>query len=407
MNVVFLEPVFPANQREFVRGLHAAGAAVIGIGERDARYLPDDVRGWMEHYEQVPSVVDTESVTNVVRRLQQRARIDRLEATVEAHVLTAAEVREALGIPGTSLQTTYLCRDKPAMKEALRAAGVPCAASTGASSPEEARDFARRIGFPLILKPRAGAGASGTYKVTDGEELEQAIAACRLDQGGSCAVEEFVEGHEGFFDTITIGGRSVHHFATHYFPNVLEAMRTRWISPQFVTTNRVDAVPDYDEVKAMGAKVIEALRIENGPTHMEWFFGPKGLRFSEIGCRPPGVGCWDLYRVANDMDIYREWAMAVCWGRTEERPSRRFSAGIINLRPDRDGSITGYEGLDWMKERYGRWVIDWHLPSQGTPTQPVDAGYMANAWIRLKHPDYDELRAMMDAIGRNVQVRAA
>jgi hypothetical protein len=407
MNAVFLEPVFPANQSEFVRGLHAAGAAVIGIGEREPGWLPAQVRGWMAHYEQVPSVVDTEAVTNVVRRLQQHARIDRLEATVEAHVLTAAEVRERLNIPGTSLETTYLCRDKPAMKEALRAAGVPCAASTGASSPEDARDFARRTGFPLILKPRAGAGASGTHKVTNDAELEQAITACRLDRGGSCAVEEFVEGHEGFFDTITIGGHPVHHFATHYFPNVLEAMRTRWISPQFVVTNRVDSVPDYDEVKEMGAKVIHALHIETGPTHMEWFFGPKGLRFSEIGCRPPGVGCWDLYRAANDMDIYREWAMAVCWGRTEERPSRRYSAGIINLRPDRDGQITGYEGLDWMKERYGQWIIDGHFPGEGTPTQPVDAGYMANAWVRLKHPDFDELRGILDSIGRNVQVRAA
>jgi hypothetical protein len=42
---------------------------------------------------------------------------------------------------------------------------------------------------------------------------------------------------------------------------------------------------------------------------MEWFFGPKGLKFSEIGCRPPGVGVWDLYAAANEIDIYREWAM--------------------------------------------------------------------------------------------------
>ena len=37
----------------------------------------------------------------------------------------------------------------------------------------------------------------------------------------------------------------------------------------------------------MGQRVIEALGIGTSATHMEWFFGPKGLRFSEIGCRPP------------------------------------------------------------------------------------------------------------------------
>ena len=39
MHVLFIEPAFPANQREFVRGLHETGARVTGIGERPAEYL--------------------------------------------------------------------------------------------------------------------------------------------------------------------------------------------------------------------------------------------------------------------------------------------------------------------------------------------------------------------------------
>ena len=80
-------------------------------------------------------------------------------------------------------------------------------------------------------------------------------------------------------------------------------MRTRWISPQFIATNRIDSEPSYDEVKALGRRVIKLLGIETSATHMEWFFGPKGLKFSEIGCRPPGVRAWDLYNVGNDMDL--------------------------------------------------------------------------------------------------------
>jgi hypothetical protein len=82
-------------------------------------------------------------------------------------------------------------------------------------------------------------------------------------------------------------------------------MRTRWISPQFVSTNRVESVPDYGQLRALGARVNAALSIDTSATHMEWFFGPKGLRFSEIGCRPPGVGAWDLYSLGNDLDLYR------------------------------------------------------------------------------------------------------
>ena len=149
-----------------------------------------------------------------------------------------------------------------------------------------------------------------------------------------------------------------------------------------------------------------ALGIGTSATHMEWFFGPKGLKFSEIGCRPPGVRAWDLYNVGNDMDLYREWAMAVCHGRPSQRPSRRLSAGIIALRPTQDGTIVGYEGLDQIGKAFGPNIIDFHTPAEGTPTQPVSAGFMANAWVRLKHENYDELRRMLDVVGQTVKVNA-
>jgi hypothetical protein len=34
----------------------------------------------------------------------------------------------------------------------------------------------------------------------------------------------------------------------------------------------------------------------------------------------------------------------------------------------------------------------------------VEAGYMANAWVRLRHPDYDHARELLDYVGRTVHV---
>ena len=407
MNVIFVEPCFPANQREFVRGLHVAGARVIGIGERPKEALDDDLKRWMIHYEQIPSVVDEASLLRAVRWLQGRETIHRMEAVIEAHVMAAARVREACGIPGTSTHTTWLCRDKPSMKDVLREGGVPCARSSACDTPEDARAFVADVGYPVILKPRDGAGASGATRIGDDAALERAIHETGLAAGRSVAIEEFIEGHEGVYDTLSIDGKVAHEFAIHYYPNVLEAMRTRWISPQVVATNRIDAADGYDEVKAMGRRVLPLLDIGTSATHMEWFAGPKGLRFSEIGCRPPGVRTWDLYCHANEMDLYAEWGRAVVHGKVAERPSRRFAAGLIALRPEGDGRIAGYEGVDAIQRRFGGWIIDAFLPPAGTPTQPVEAGYMANAWVRMKHPDYDELRRMLDAVGETVKVRVS
>ena len=405
MNIIFVEPGFPYNQREFVRGLALAGANVIGIGERPVEHLDDELKSWLGDYYQVRSVVDEGLMLKAVRAVQDRLWVDRIEATVEAHIMPTAKVREAAGIPGTSVKTAWLCRDKPAMKEALRQAGVPCAQSTRATTPADAREFAAACGYPLILKPPAGAGASGTFRVDNDEELEQGIVASGLAAGHEVAVEEFIEGHEGFIDTLSIDGNVAHEFITHYYPNVLEAMRTRWISPQMVATNRIEE-PGYEEVRALTRKVIDVLEIGTSATHMEWFFGPKGLKFSEIGCRPPGVGQWDVYNAANDMDLYFEWAAAVAQGKVHTPPSRRYSAGMIALRPDQDGLIKGYSGLDDIGNKYGQCVVASHLPEPGTPTQPVDAGYMANAWMRVRHPDYDELRRIMNEIGETVHVYA-
>ncbi len=99
MNVIFVEPFFPASQRHFARALAEAGATVIGIGEFPVDALDDQLKGWLHHYEQVPSVTDVEQMTQRVRQAQDKLWVDRLEATIEAHTLAAAQVREACTIP--------------------------------------------------------------------------------------------------------------------------------------------------------------------------------------------------------------------------------------------------------------------------------------------------------------------
>ena len=405
MHVALVEPCFPANQREFLRGLLSTGARVSAISERPPEALPAALRQGLFQYERVRSVVDEQALADAVRRLSRRARVDRLEATIEAHVMAAAHVRERLEIPGTTSRTAWLCRDKPAMKEAVRAAGVACAASARVTAVGDAVRFAKEIGYPLILKPLDAAGASGTHRVDDDDALHRALGELRVQQGREVAIEEFLTGHEGFYDTLTVAGKVVLDFASHYYPGVLEAMRTRWISPQIAITNRIDG-DGYREVRHMGQRVIDALGIWASPTHMEWFFGDKGLKFSEIGCRPPGVGVWDLYSAANEIDLYAAWAHAIVHERVPFRTSRKYAAGMIALRPDRDGTISHYDGVEQMQQRFGEHVLDMHLPPAGTPTQGVEAGYMANAWVRLRHPDYDRLREIMDEIGRTVKVHA-
>ncbi len=336
MNIVFVEPRFPDTQRRFVRALRAVGAYVMVVSEYDYDDYDDELKSWIDWHMRIGSVTNEGALEWAVRQAQGHTWVDRLECSIESHVMPVARVRERCGIPGTSARAAYLCRDKPTMKQVLREAGIPTAASTAVATTAEALEFARAVGYPLILKPRDGAGAAGTIRVADDEQLAAACAASGVDAGSSLALEEFVEGHEGFLDTITINGHVTHEFASHYFPNVLEAMRTRWISPQIIATNRVMGA-EYEEVREMARRVIAVLGLDTSATHMEWFFGPKGLRFSEIGARPPGVGQWDMYNEANEMDLHYEWAHALMYGQPKHQPTRQvlLRAGRAASEPRR------------------------------------------------------------------------
>ena len=391
---------------DLARGLKQVGALVTGIGFTSLDRLPAGLRPWLDNWEQVGNVADPAAIFEAARRASRRRPLDRLETGDENLVLPTAQAREGLGLPGLSVRTAHLCRDKPAMKEALRAAGIPCAESAAVASLGELEAFAERVGYPLILKPRGGLGGLGTFRAGGAGELLAAAHQLGVDRGSSAAVEEFVEGHEGFFDTVTVAGRPVHEFVAHYYPPVLAALADRRVAPQIAATNRVES-GGYEELRRVGRQVIAALGIDTAATHMEWFFGPKGLKVSEIGARPAGERIWDLYCVGNDMDLWREWAMAVVHGRPGASSSRRLATGSVQVRPDRDGRIVGYEGLREVLAAIRPHVFQHRLPKPGTPTDPLYKGYLNNVWFRLRHPDYDALRGLMDLVGARLRVHAA
>jgi len=404
MHVLFLAPDTHVYNHAFLRGLKSVGARVSGIGPAPMDQLSEGAKRALDGYRACPNVLDSNELLVRARELAASSSFDRIETIDEPLIEPAARLREALGVPGLSVATARLCRDKVAMKEFLRERGIPCAASAGVTSAAELRDFAAREGYPLIVKPVDGFNSLDTFRVASATDLEALLPTLKLDGVKRVAVEEFVEGHEGFYDTLIGPDGLRHDFVGHYYPGCLEANRTRWISPQIAVSNRIDG-PGYRELREVGAEVSEALGLRGTATHMEWFFGPKGLKFGEIGARPAGEKIWDMYRAANDFDVFREWALAILGQPSEARPSRRLSAGSIQVRPDKDGVFAGHTGVREVLERHGARIYEHEVPGRGTPTKALDRGWLCNTWFRLTHEDYDELRNAMTFIGETVKAR--
>lgn len=402
MHILFLAPDTHVYNHAFLRGLKSLGARVSAIGPASVDQLSQGAKALLDSYRSCSQLLDPKEMLVHARELAAAEPFSLIETIDEPLIEVAAAIREVLGIPGLSTATARLCRDKVLMKEFLRARGVPCAASAGVRTVEELKEFAAAEGFPLIIKPVDGFNANDTYRADDAAALEALLPKLALDGTRPLAVEEFIEGHEGFYDTIVGPDGVVHEFIGHYYPGCLEANRTRWISPQIGITNRVDD-GSYDELREVGRRVSDALDLRGTATHMEWFMGPKGLKFGEIGARPAGEKIWDMYREANDFDVFREWALAVTGRPPESQPSRRLCAGSIQIRPDKDGTIAGHSGVRAMMARHGEHVYEYELPPAGAPTQGLDRGWLCNTWFRLTHPDYNGLRSIMDEIGTGVK----
>jgi biotin carboxylase len=404
VHILFLAPDTHVYNHGFLKALKDLGAKVSGIGMVGRDKLSPEATKLLDGYRHCDRMMEAAAVQRAARDLGKPA-FDRIETIDEPLVDIAASLRGTLGVRGLSLETARLCRDKVAMKEFLRQHEIPCAQSGAVSSTADARAFAERAGYPLILKPMAGFGSLRTFRCADQGELDRALAQLKPSAAQPVAIEEFIEGHEGFFDSMVDDNGVRHEFAAHYYPGCLEATQHRWISPQIAVTNRIEQ-GGYDELRALNRRVVAALGIQNAATHMEWFFGPKGLKFSEIGARPAGEKIWDMYRVANEFDVYREWALAILGRPGQQQPSRRYAAGSIQIRPDRDGKIVAHRGLDAAMRRCGEWVYEKAVPAPGTPTKGLERGWLVNTWFRLRHPDYDTLRELMTFLGDTVRADA-
>jgi biotin carboxylase len=404
MHVLFLAPDTHVYNHGFLRALKELGVRVSAIGMTSGERLSPAARHLLDGYRHCEHMLDGAAVLRCARELASPG-FDRIETIDEPLVEPAAALREQLGVPGLPLRTARLCRDKVAMKEFLRQHEVPCAMSGAVASAADAIAFAERWGFPVILKPIAGYGSLRTFRCADRAELDRALAQLRPSTAQPVAIEEFIEGHEGFFDALCDADGVRLEFAAHYYPGCLEAAQHRWISPQIAVTNQLER-GGYEDLRALNRRVVDALGIRNAATHMEWFFGPKGLKFSEIGARPAGEKIWDMHGVANEFDVYREWALAILGRPAAQQPTRRYAAGSIQIRPSQDGHITGHRGLDAAWARCRPFLYEYSVPPPGTATKGLDKGWLVNTWFRLRHESYDELRALMTFLGETVKADA-
>ena len=387
MKAVFLAPSYPPEMQQYTRGLAEVGVDVYGVGDTPVQALPASLKQHLHDYLQVPRILDDADVVERVHNWLRGREVDRVLANWEVAVLTAARLRERFGVPGMTVDQVNGFRDKQIMKERVAAAGLRVPRAVRVRSVAEARAAAEHIGYPLIIKPIAGAGSADTYRVDDAAELETTLG--RMKHVGEASCEEFIDGDEFTFDTVSIAGKPAFANVAHYLPRPLIARSNEWISPVIITVRDLTQ-PGLAGGLALGEQVLGALGMGDGFTHMEWFRKSDGVVvFGEIGCRPGGAHLVDQMNYTCDIDLFREWARAVCWGKFAAPTTRKYNAAIIFKRAKGHGRITRIDGLREFMHRHGEHVVEQRLLPLGTHRRDWKKTLVSDGFLLLRHPDWD------------------
>jgi biotin carboxylase len=404
MRVVFLAPIYPPEMIEYTRGLAEVGAKVFGVGDTPREALPARVKPYLHDYLQVPRIMAEDDVMDRVTAWLRGKSIDRVLANWEPLVILAARLRERWGMPGMSVDAVTGFRDKQLMKERVAAAGLRVPRSRRVRTESETRAAAEEFGYPLIVKPIAGAGSADTYKAESKAELDEILVKMRGVGEASC--EEYIDGEEYTFDTVCIGGKPAYENVAQYLPKPIEMRSLEWVSPVIITVRDMKQAKIQGGI-TLGRKVLSALGMGDGFTHMEWFLTPKGEAvFGEIGCRPGGAHIVDQMNYTSDIDLFREWARVACWGTFEADATRKYNAGIVFKRAFGQGRIARIEGLaEWLR-MCGDAVVEEKLLRPGTPRRNWKHTLLSDGHVLVRHPDWETAYRMSFAAANNIRMFA-
>jgi formate-dependent phosphoribosylglycinamide formyltransferase (GAR transformylase) len=409
LHVVFAVPFAMENTLRFARAAAALPGVRLSVVTQDApEKFPADFRRLLAGMERVKDALVPELLCAGVEALGRSVGpVDRLLGILEPLQEPLALVRERLHIRGMDAPTARNFRDKSRMKDLFAAHDLPCARHQLCGSLQEALTFAQKVGYPLVGKPPAGAGAKATQRCEDEAGLRSFLAQVRPTPDREVLLEEFVQGREFSFDSITLHGQHVFHNISSYHPTPLQVMENPWIQ-WCVVLPRELAEPEFRDIQRIGPRALSTLGMWTGMSHMEWFRRHDGsIAIGEVAARPPGAQFMTLMSYAHDVDMYAAFAQLMVF-ETFTPPVRRFACGAAYLRGQVHGAgrtgmgkVTAVHGYEEIRRSLGELIVEAKLPTLG---QPAASSYEGEGFIIVRHPDTKVVTAAVQHIIQNLRV---
>ena len=315
-NFIFISPNFPASYWKFCAELKANGMRVMGIGDCPYDELKQELRDSLHEYFKVSSLENYDEVFKAVAFFTYKyGKIDWLESNNEYWLERDAQLRTEFHITsGFMAEEMEKVKCKSAMKAYYAKAGIPTARYHLVEGYDDAVKFANEVGYPVVVKPDNGVGASHTYRLRSDEEVRFFIDT---KDENIYIMEEMVKGTVTTYDAI-IGANGQPLFESgNVTPSLLmDVVNDGGDSLYYIHKD----VPE--DIRDVGLRTVKAFGVKSRFVHLEFFrlnedqegLGKAGdLVGLEVNMRPSGGYTPDMYNYAYETDVYKIWADMICF----------------------------------------------------------------------------------------------
>ena len=396
-NFIFISPNFPLTYWRFCKELKNNGLRVLGIGDCPYDELTQDQKDSMHEYYKVSSLENYDEVFRAVAFFTFKyGKIDWLESNNEYWLERDAKLRTEFHITsGFQEEDMVRTRYKSGMKAFYAKAGIPTARYHLVKGLAEAKEFANKVGYPVVVKPDNGVGASATYKLRADEEIDFFFAT--KDNSIQYIMEEFVNGEVRTYDAIIdSNGEPIFESGNVTCDSLMDVVNEAKDSIFYI-------VKDLPEVmKNLGRRTVKAFGVKSRFVHFEYFvlkadqegLGKKGDIFGlEVNMRPPGGYAPELANFANSVDVYKIWADMIAYDSTlVPMNGQHYFCGFVGRR---DAKNYKMNHDDIMRE-YG------HKMKLAARTPVALSGAMADM---MYVANYDTEEEMMEAFRRMCELQ--
>ena len=252
------------------------------------------------HIEIVPDLDDGDAVHEAALRCRDKlGGVDKVIALSEFDLICASRLRAELNVAGALPDEVARFRDKTVMKHAVLAAGLRAPAFARLEDAEEVEALIWSKGFPLMVKPKAGAASIGCHRVDTRDEFDRLSSSLAQDE---YECEEFIEGPIFHVDGLVAKGRIIFAKASRYINTCYAFSQGKPLGSILL-----DPGEPARALCAFTGDCLAALGLSDGAFHLEVISGAAGLCFLEVGARVGGGEIPFIMRDLFGVDLFREW----------------------------------------------------------------------------------------------------